>query len=404
MPPKKREMSKNEMKKVEKFVEDKTFGLKNKNKSKKVQEYVQNVKKVYTGKDAKSEELRRREAKKMRDAKKEQEKELSDLFKAVITAPKLAFGEDPKSVLCPFFKAGRCDKGDRCKYSHDLNLNTRKSAKKDIHTDHRDEKAQETNADWDRDKLEEVLRQKEGKRPQTTTKIVCKYFLDAIEKECYGWFWQCPNGPDCKYRHALPEGYVYKSRAEREAEAAMREADRAQDKNMMRLENIEYLRSQLPHTNLTPVTPETFAKWKQERMERKKKEKEEIEKASEKKKVSSKEARLLSGRALFIFNPNLFVDDEGAAENKEYEVVDPMEEEENAKEGKEEVVNIAEAAEAAAAAAEAAGEGEAEEEEVKISLTVFADEDLEDLPSDDEDEGETQKEKEPPSQLTTQPS
>ena len=74
-----------------------------------------------------------------------------------------------------------------------------------------------------------------------------------------------------------------------------------------------------------------------------------------------------------------------------------VEEEENAKEGKEEVVNIAEAA-------EAAGEGEAEEEEVKISLTVFADEDLEDLPSDDEDEGETQKEKEPPSQLTTQPS
>ncbi len=117
---------------------------------------------------------------------------------------------------------------------------------------------------------------------------------------------------------------------------------------------------------------------------------------------------------MFIFNPNLFVDDEGAAENKEYEVVDPskcswmesqvVEEEENAKEGKEEVVNIAEAAEAAAAAAEAAGEGEAEEEEVKISLTVFADEDLEDLPSDDEDEGETQKEKEPPSQLTTQPS
>lgn len=187
----------------------------------------------------------------MRDAKKEQEKELSDLFKAVITVPKLAFGEDPKSVICPFFKAGRCDKGDRCKYSHDLSLNTRKSAKKDIHTDTRDEKKQETNADWDRDKLEEVLRQKEGKRPQTTTKIVCRYFLDAIEKECYGWFWQCPNGPECvcsgcltcscKYRHALPEGYVYKSRAEREAEAALREKDRAQDKSMLRLENIEQL-------------------------------------------------------------------------------------------------------------------------------------------------------------------
>ena len=33
MPPRKKEMSKSEMKKVEKFVEDKTFGLKNKNKS-----------------------------------------------------------------------------------------------------------------------------------------------------------------------------------------------------------------------------------------------------------------------------------------------------------------------------------------------------------------------------------
>ena len=81
------------------------------------------------------------------------------------------------------------------------------------------------------------------------------------------------------------------------------------------------------------MTPETFAKWKKDRMERKQvaifspleaeKEKEDAEKANEKKKVSSKEARLLSGRALFIYNPNLFVDDEGAAANDAYEVVDP---------------------------------------------------------------------------------
>lgn len=24
-------------------------------------------------------------------------------------------------------------------------------------------------------------------------------------------FWQCPNGKECKYRHALPPGYVLKS-------------------------------------------------------------------------------------------------------------------------------------------------------------------------------------------------
>lgn len=50
---------------------------------------------------------------------------------------------------------------------------------------------------------------------------VCKYFLDAVEKEIYGWFWTCPNGGDaCKYRHALPPGYVFKSKKQREAEAA----------------------------------------------------------------------------------------------------------------------------------------------------------------------------------------
>lgn len=43
-------------------------------------------------------------------------------------------------------------------------------------------------------------------------KQVCKYFLDAVEKKQYGWFWVCPNGgKDCHYRHALPPGYVLKS-------------------------------------------------------------------------------------------------------------------------------------------------------------------------------------------------
>jgi hypothetical protein len=41
---------------------------------------------------------------------------------------------------------------------------------------------------------------------------VCKFFLEAVEKKQYGWFWVCPNGgKDCHYRHALPQGYVLKS-------------------------------------------------------------------------------------------------------------------------------------------------------------------------------------------------
>lgn len=27
----------------------------------------------------------------------------------------------------------------------------------------------------------------------------------------YGWFWECPNGESCHYRHALPPGFVLKS-------------------------------------------------------------------------------------------------------------------------------------------------------------------------------------------------
>ena len=88
---------------------------------------------------------------------------------------------------------------------------------------------------------------------------------------------------------------------------------------------------------------------------------------------------MLSGRALFIYNPTLFVDDEGAAGNAEYEVVDEEEEGE-----KKEEVTIAAAAEQAAEQA-----GADDNEEVKISLTVFEDEDLGDLPSEEEEEDNT---------------
>ncbi len=32
--------------------------------------------------------------------------------------------------------------------------------------------------------------------------------MEALENCKYGWFWECPNGEKCIYRHALPPGYV----------------------------------------------------------------------------------------------------------------------------------------------------------------------------------------------------
>lgn len=51
--------------------------------------------------------------------------------------------------------------------------------------------------------------------PQDTI-ITCKFFLDAVEDEKYGWRWECPNGVTCIYRHMLPEGFVVTSKKDRD--------------------------------------------------------------------------------------------------------------------------------------------------------------------------------------------
>jgi hypothetical protein len=76
----------------------------------------------------------------------------------------------------------------------------------------REDGEDENMEEWDQDKLESVVKQKHGAETvPNKTNIICKFFLDAVENRQYGWFWQCPNGKDCKYRHALPPGYVLKS-------------------------------------------------------------------------------------------------------------------------------------------------------------------------------------------------
>ena len=119
-------------------------------------------------------------------------------------------GVDPKSLVCEFFKQGKCVRGNKCRYSHDLAVE-RKSAKIDIYSDVRDDEAEDNMDDWDQEKLEDVVTKRHAIHNNTNkTDIVCKYFLDAVENRKYGWFWMCQNGLDCKYRHALPPGYVLK--------------------------------------------------------------------------------------------------------------------------------------------------------------------------------------------------
>lgn len=307
MPPK--ASTKSEKKEKAKIIEDKTFGLKNKNKSSKVSRYVAQVEsqvKNAGSKNAKREEelaRARKEQKKLEEAAKA---ELAQIYKPVVQQQKVAFGVDPKTVLCAYFKAGQCSKGDKCKFSHDMNVE-RKSTKINLYADARDQAnvAEDPMDTWDQSKLEQVVEKKHGPGIKTTTDIVCKYFLEAIENKKYGWFWECPNGGDsCKYRHALPPGFVLKSQMAAKA--------RDEDDSISLEEFLETERYRIKKE--TPVTAESFAKWKRDRKER--------QEADEKARASKREADyragrlagMVSGRDLFVYNPDLFKDDDEAME------------------------------------------------------------------------------------------
>ena len=64
-------------------------------------------------------------------------------------------GEDPKSILCAYFKAGLCQLGARCKFSHDMELEN-KSAKRNMYVDDRKTpltKEEDGMEHWDSEKL-----------------------------------------------------------------------------------------------------------------------------------------------------------------------------------------------------------------------------------------------------------
>jgi hypothetical protein len=201
------------------------------------------------------------------------------------------------------------DLGKKCKFSHNLDIE-RKVEKRSLYTDTREEEKEEKEkdnmADWDEEKLRQVVMSKHG-NPKTTTDKVCKFFVSAVEDGKYGWFWTCPNGGDkCMYRHSLPPGYVYslhccgmclrkaftneysrfvlKTKEQRAAEKAL--MDKSPLATLTLEDFLESERTKLFGT-LTPVTPETFAKWKKERMDKK---------AAEEEAKKMKEA---TGRAMF---------------------------------------------------------------------------------------------------------
>ncbi|EJU04951.1 hypothetical protein DACRYDRAFT_20523 [Dacryopinax primogenitus] len=285
-----------------KVKDDKTFGMKNKNKSAKVQKQVQIMQQQAAMAGKNKETLAKEKEKELRaKAKAEEEKkkkEEAELFKTVQVAQKIPFGVDPKTVLCMYFKTGHCDKGNKCKFSHDLNVG-RKTEKRNVYSDTREEKLKDTMDTWDEEKLRNVILSKHG-NPRTTTDIVCKFFIEAIEKGMFGWFWECPNGGEkCMYKHALPPGFVLKSQ---------KKADESKKDEISLEDFLEVERHKLGK-NLTPVTRESFDKWKQTRQDKKMAE-EEAMRAAKSAQAAAGKSNGMSGRDLFTFNPEWFQEEE----------------------------------------------------------------------------------------------
>jgi hypothetical protein len=230
-------------KEAKKEIEDKTFGMKNKKKSREIKKQIDKINTTTAVE---------------RKMKKVQE----EANRPVLVQPKAPIGTDPKTIPCVYFINKMCEKGDKCKYGHE---------KKVIH----------------------VIEDDKPEEPHS--KLVCRFLIDAINQGHCLNTWKCPN-LNCKDIHKLKE---------------------VGDIEISLEEFIELTRQTLGD-ELTPLTEESFKKWKDQKK---------LEEELHKKRVKAlKEG--LSGADLFKERPDVFVDDDEAAD-VDYKERNYSDEEEN---------------------------------------------------------------------------
>jgi len=287
-------------------------------------------------------------------------------------------GVDPKTVFCAFFKQNLCKKGDRCKFSHDPACE-RKAAKRNVY-----EQEEENMDEWDDDKLAEVVSKKHA--GNTETDIICKNFLDALENNKYGWFWECPNGgKNCKYRHALPKDFVLKKDRKR----------MEKEKAEISIEDlIEKERTQLDTSKLTKVTLETFVAWKKKKLKEKEMA-EKKEKAKKAKDFKSGQTGGMSGRDMFLMDPTMLARHVEEDDGEDFDLTREAEEDDGVKvheikfdaygimdDGLDESTDVQLARARGEPAADGADGAAAAPSSVDVDEDLFDDEDLDELDED----------------------
>lgn len=287
-----------------------TFGLKNKNKSKKIQQQIESMKKNakmnQMRHDPRAAQLEKEAAEKRAAAKKQAE--LNALLRASIVQPTVPEGHSAKEYTCEFWKFGLCTKGDKCKYAHTNNPLKPEDAKRLEEQRKKEE--------------EEAASAQDKKNAPLKLEKLCPFFIAALRYGNVPTNWKCPDQikkGSCKYSHEIPKGFVLKKTVSKNSDGfgvgAVAEEDCA---NLE--EEIERRRAELG--NGTPVTEETFKQWKIRREELKasalaEQERKDRLKEEQERKMSKFFGR--TGRNLFEFNPELFeaidkqLEDEGDA-------------------------------------------------------------------------------------------
>ncbi|KAM0678726.1 Translation machinery-associated protein 46 [Binucleata daphniae] len=129
-----------------KEIEDKSFGQKNKKKSRELQKQFEKI----TIKE-----------------KIQKSNETTNVIKLV--QPKAPIGTDPKEIMCVYYLNKMCEKGDKCKYGHE------------------------------KKKIEEKIEEK-----KIEGRLVCRFLIDAINQGQLTKNWECPN-INCQDIHKLVE-------------------------------------------------------------------------------------------------------------------------------------------------------------------------------------------------------
>lgn len=143
---KKKQVETKKPKDLKKEIEDKTFGMKNKKKSREVKKAIERINV-------------------QPKVNKKQEEEIT------LVQPRAPIGVDPKTIPCVYYLNKLCTKGDKCKYGHEK-------------------------------KKQEVVDDKKEEAPKS--KLVCRFLIDAINNNELMTNWKCPD-PSCKDIHKLTE-------------------------------------------------------------------------------------------------------------------------------------------------------------------------------------------------------